>query len=169
VRIKPTSEHRATFAMAEGDERTTWLRTDDDGCIAMTAVFEADDHAVSLFTPPLVVAFKDMQSGHEYSSESAMRVVDSKDSRSVRESGKATRSITYMDDQRIRIPAGEFIAMRLNVRFHADLKFADAFESTTLWVVRDRGIIARQSDEQVKVLGIGGGAHTRTLVLIDDQ
>jgi hypothetical protein len=57
VRIKPTSEHRATFAMAEGVVRTTWLRTNDDGCIAMTAVLEADDHAVSLFTPPLVVAF----------------------------------------------------------------------------------------------------------------
>jgi hypothetical protein len=169
VRMTLSGEHGATHAISEGDERTTWIRTDDEGRIAMTAVFEADDHAISLFTPPLVIAFKDIQPGHEYTSESAMKVVDSKDSRSVRESGTATRSITYIDDQRIRIPAGEFTAMRLSVRFQADLKLAKATEDTTLWVVRERGIIARQSDEQVKVLGIGGGKHTRTLVLINDQ
>lgn len=168
VRISPTTEHGATIAIAEGEERTTWLKTDDQGNIAMTAVFEADDNAISLFNPPLVVAFNQMNAGQTYSSESAMKVVDAKDPASVRESGKAKRTITYIDDQRIRIPAGEFTARRMTVRFEAELKLARANETTTLWIEPSPGvgIIAKQSEEQVKVLGLGGGKHTRTLVRI---
>ncbi len=167
--IAPTNEHGASLALAEGDERTAFISTDSQGNIVMHAVFEADDNAISLFDPPLVIAFNEMIRGREYVSESRMRVVDATNLRTQKESGKARRTITYVDDQRIAIPAGEFLTKRLTITFDADLKLANAHESTTIWVAADSegGIVARQSEEQIKVLGLGGGKHSRTIVALD--
>jgi hypothetical protein len=169
VSCSATSLHQASVACAEGDERTQFLRTEADGSIVMTAVHESSDHALSLFNPPLLIMPAALLPGLEHLATASMRVVDARSPRRVRESGTATRSITYVDDQRIRTPLGEFIAKRLVIHFKADLRMAVADESTTLWVVPARGIgiVAQRSEEQVTVLGFAGKKKIRTMLLID--
>src|SRR5262249_36510523 len=82
-----------------------------------------------------------------------------------RESGKAVRTMKYVSDQAIRIPSGQFQAKRVEVHFTADLKLAKADEQTTLWVVTGLGVVAEQSIEEVKVLGLTNKKTSRTLVL----
>ena len=95
-----------------------------------------------------------------------MRVLDAGNTRRQRESGRAERTITYVDDQRVRTPLGEFRARRVTVHFVADLRLADAITRTTLWVVPEIGVIAREQQEDLKVLGIPGGTSRERLVLV---
>jgi hypothetical protein len=92
-----------------------------------------------------------------------MRVVDTENEKKVREEGRATRTITYVADQRIRTAHGEFDTKRIELHFRADLNLADVDELTVLFVVPGRGIVAEQSTETVKVLGFGR-PKKRTLI-----
>src|SRR5690606_40739134 len=80
-------------------------------------------------------------------------------------SGTATRSVTYIGDQRIRTPMGEFVAKRIEVRFEADLRLATATERTILYVVPDIGIVAEHTEERVRALGLFNRSSDRQLVM----
>ena len=159
-----TKQHQSAFLRAEGDARTEYLRFDDRGNLVATAVIDHEENAISHFDPPLLVMPAELSTGAPQSAEATMRVVDAKDPRKVRESGRAKRVVTYAGDQRVRTLHGEFDAKRIESRFTADLKLADVDELTVMFVVPGRGIVAEQSSETVKVLGAFGSTTKRTLV-----
>jgi len=159
-----TEQFKAAVAAHEGSQRTQFLREDEQGNIVMTAIIDRDDQAISMFDPPLVVAFRELPAGIEQKSQSAMRVVDMNNPSKQRETGTATRTMKYAANQRLRTPMGEFTAKRIDVHFTADLKLADADEMSTIFVVPGAGIVAERSTEQVKVLGAFGHTKRRTIV-----
>jgi hypothetical protein len=163
--LAPTTQFNGSVSVAENHSRTEFWNVIEHGDVQMTAVMELKDNAISLFTPPLVIAFADLPAGEERRSESAMRVVDMKNRTRQRESGKAVRTMTYVSDQAIRIPSGQFQTKRVEVHFIADLKLAKADEQTMLWVVPGVGVVAEQSVEEVRVLGLTNTKASRTLVL----
>jgi hypothetical protein len=164
-----TDRFEAGFSLSEPGVRTEFYREDDQGNIVMTAVHEAKDGAISLFEPPLVVAYRELPAQVKRTSKAAMRVMDAQDPTRQREQGRATRSMVYAADQRIRTPLGEFIAKRVEIHFRADLSLAKADERTTLFIVPapGPGNVAQRSSEEVKVLGAFGRTQQRTLVLTE--
>ena len=162
-----TTEHGATTAVADGDARIEFLKHEDDGSIALTAVIDRKDNALTLFNPALVVAPATLQPGETFVSEAAMRVVALDNPTKQREKGSARRTLTYAADGRVRTPAGEFETARLEIHFTADLRFADADERTTLYVSRDPadgGTLVQQSREKITILGAFPRESARTLV-----
>lgn len=167
IRTSATTEHGAEVAVAEGERRVEFLKRSEDGCIALTAVIDRKEHALTLFEPPLIVAPASLQPGETFSSEAAMRVVALDDPGKQREKGKAKRSITYVGDAMIPHAGGEVRAAKLEIRFDADLRMANAHEQTTLYVSRDAsrpGVIAQESMEKITILGAFPRTTKRTLV-----
>lgn len=167
VSIEPATEFSSQFLKTEDQSRKEFLSVDAQGNIVLHAVIEYKDKAVSQFRPPLVIAYSDLAAGEERRAESKMRVVDLNNRLKQKESGTAVRTIKYIDDQTIRTTLGEYRAKRIEVHFTADLKLADADERTTLWVVPGIGVVAEESREVVKVLGLAGKTKQRILTLLD--
>jgi hypothetical protein len=160
-----TTEHGATIAAGEDDRRIEFLRRNDDGSIALTAVVERADNALTLFDPPLIVAPAKLEPGRPFVSESAMRVLARDQPRKQREHGTARRSIEYTTDVLIETPDGDVEAARLDIHFTADLQLADAEERSSMYVSRDAGrLVALVSVEQVKILGVIRRHSQRTLI-----
>ena len=94
-----------------------------------------------------------------------MQVLDEL-TKKVRESGRATRTVEYVDDQRIRIASGEHRAKRVVVRFNAKLRGARVKNESTFWVVPDIGVVAADHEERVTVLGAFTMKHQRTMTVL---
>ena len=60
LKREPTDRFGATIAVSDNEGRTQFLRADEQGNIVMTAVIEEGDQAISLFDPPLIVAFREL-------------------------------------------------------------------------------------------------------------
>ena len=165
LKRESTDRFGATVAVSDNEGRTQFLRTDEQGNILMTAVIEEGDQAISLFDPPLIVAFSELAPKTPRTSQSNMRVVDLKNPKKQKEAGKATRTMTYVSDQRLRTPSGELLAKRIEIHFVADLKLADADETTTLFIIPGKGEVAEVGAETVTVFGAFGKTVRHTLVL----
>ncbi|MCZ6493819.1 MAG: hypothetical protein O6933_07045, partial [Planctomycetota bacterium] len=149
-----TKRFDATWVDHEDDRISEFQRRDNHGNIVMPAVISHRDHTISLFEPPLIIAYQALPAGQPRRQEVAMRVVDLSDTAQLRESGRAVQTIEYVDDQRLRTALGEFTAKRVIVTFNADLQFAHAQTSSTLYVVPVLGAIVQQRREEVRILGI---------------
>ncbi len=159
-----TDRFGATWMTREGDQRTEFWHLDDDGNIVLDATIDHQHSALSIFEPPLVIAYRELAPRQPRRDETAMRVVDLNNTEIQRESGTAVRTIEYINDERIRTPTGEFLVKHIEVRFMADLQVANAVTDLTLYVVPALGVVAEQRRESVKVLGIGV-PKSRTLTL----
>jgi hypothetical protein len=169
--LAAASDFKSQFSSSIGDAdaaRIEYWNTNSAGDLTMAATIEHKDHALSLFDPPLVIAPAQLAPGKETTSQSKMRVVDLTNRAQQRESGTARQTVKYEADQMIRTPLGEFRARRITSHFVADLKLADADETSTMYVVPGMGIIAEQRTEQVKVFGLATRKSTQTLVLLRD-
>lgn len=164
----PTDEHDSTQSETEVNREIEYRRTEADGRVVMPAHLDVKEGALSLFSPPLVLAPRELKAGEKHSSEAAMRIVDSNNPLKVKETGAAKRTIEYVGDQRLRTPMGEFIAKRVEVIFAADLRLADAEDRITMFIVPEQGVIAEQSQRKVKVLGAFTSTQTRTIVRMPD-
>lgn len=167
IRASETDHHGAQVAIADGDRRVEFLKPLENGSIALTAVIERKDKALTLFEPPLVIAPASLQPGETFRSEAAMRVVALDDPGKQREKGTAKRTITYLGDAMIHHAGGEVRAAKLEIRFDADLRLANAEERTTLYVSRDAstpGVIAQESMEKITILGAFPRTTKRTLL-----
>lgn len=160
-----TDRFDAAFVDAEDKRAETFWRIDEHGNVVMTAHVNHDEHALSLFTPPLVLWHAEMPAGKPLVGQSNIRVVDSRNPQKLKETGKMTRTVTYIGDQRIRTPRGEFIAQRLESRVRADLRLADADERVTRFVVPGVGLVAERLVEDVKILNTLTTTTQRTIVL----
>lgn len=166
---EPTDEHDAEFALAQGEARIEYWARDEAGDIIMPVTLDHDEKALTRFDPPLLIAPKTLQPGAPVEAESDMVVLDSRNPNQQRERGKAKRSIEYIDDQRIRTPLGEFRAQRIIVHFAADLRLADAENTTTYWLAPDLGIIARLREEEVRILGLISTRKRSVSVLVEPR
>lgn len=144
--------------------RTEYWAAGADGAVVMPASVEHGEQALTRFDPPLRIAPAALPPGEPFEHEVRMVVLDEKNPRRQRESGTARRTITYVDDQRIRTPLGDFTARRVVAEFKADLRFADATETTTYWIVDDIGVVASERVNEVRVLGLAGSKTTERFV-----
>jgi len=161
-----TDEHGAEFAYAMGDARTEFWARDEQGNLVMPATLEHKKQALSVFDPPLLIAYAELPPGERRQTQAKMRVLSSTDPSRQREAGRAVRSIEYVHDERIATPLGEFLAKRIEVRFTADLTFADADKYGTYWVVPGLGVVAQAHEEEIRILGVISEQNRRSLVLL---
>jgi hypothetical protein len=165
IRRETNSQHGASVGSHEGARRSEYLRRDESGAIALTAVLDEPEHALTFFDPPLPVAPDRLKPGEPFESKAAMRVVDSRKPSKQRERGTAARTITYLDDAVIRLPDGrDHRVARIEIRFTADLRMANADERTMLYVSREDGLLASDSTERVTILGTFPRETRRVLV-----
>lgn len=158
----------AAWADHEGEARTDFWRVEDDGSIVLCAVIDRSDQAISLFDPPLLLYPATLSPGDTAGSESSMKVIDLGNPEKTKESGTATRTIEYVGDESIRTALGTFNALKLTVRFEADLRLANAVRIITQYLVPEIGLVAEDSEERVDVLGFSGRTIVRRIVLVDE-
>ena len=163
--VSPTDRFDALVSLVKGGDRTEFWALNEAGDIVMPATIEHAKNALTIFDPPLLIAPRSLAPGEPFESSAEMRVLDSRNPKRKRESGRATRTIEYVDDQKIRTPLGEFIAKRVVVSFKADLRFADADKEGTYWVVPGVGLVAQELSEEIRVLGLVSERTAIRLVL----
>ncbi len=161
-----TTEHSAAWAEEESDRRSEYWRTDEWGNIIMPAVAEHGDRAITLFDPPLFIAFAEMPAGEAFRQVVEMRVLDTRRTGRLKDEGTAVRTIEYAGDHRIRTALGEFDTRRIEITFIADLHMATAENKATLYVARGIGPIVEERSESVRALGIPVRSRRQTLVLL---
>jgi len=149
-----TERYRAEWETAFADEHTEYWIVQDDGAIAVTAIVDHAQHAISAFDPPLLLMPATLEAETEVVAQSSMRVLDSRNLRKVRESGTARRTITWTGDALVPTPAGAQRAHVLRIQFDADLRLATATDVTTLYVAPEFGTILRLEDRTITALGI---------------
>ncbi len=161
----PTQLFGADWVTHQGEERSEYWRADDQGNVVMTAVISHVDRAISLFQPPLIIAYRELSPGESREHEVAMRVVDARNPSQQRESGKAKQTVEYVGNFLIRTPMGEMQVQRVDVSFIADLQFADANTTSVIYVAQGLGPVVEQRLLTVKVLGLSTRRRLETLVL----
>lgn len=154
IRREETAAHGATVAVSEGEQRVEFLKRESDGSAALTAAIDRHENALTLFNPPLVVCPATLTPNQPFSSESAMRIVALDNPGKQRETGRARRTITLIGDATMRTARGDEQVALIEIRFQANLRFADADERVTLYVSRADGLIAQKSIERVTILGM---------------
>lgn len=163
---KPTDKYGASWVNGQGKQRSEYWRLGENGSIMMTAAISYRDRAISFFEPPITIITKTIMPGQTQRYETSMRVVDlNKPSRQL-EAGKAVLTITYVDDLLLRTPLGEIATKRIQIVFKADLRFADAVTTTTLYVSQDFGVIVKAQREAISLLGFPASNDRKTLVLL---
>jgi len=141
-----------------------WSFTDDHA-VVLHASIDHDDNAISLFKPPLIIAYPKLRPGDSMKQETRIRVVAEDDPVRGKERGTA-RQIAVCDGvYTMRTPIGEVTAHRIIIEFEADLSMADATERTEMYVSAEHGIVAERRTRSVKVLGMQGSEHHETVVL----
>ena len=137
--------------MIDGDRE--FLRRGNDGDLLLVAVEAPNDKAISIFTPALVLAPRQMHMDEIFASSSSMRV-DWMDDGGERDRGVGQRTTRIVRAERIRTPLGEFQTMRVETKFEAVLRFAKAQRSTTVWIAAGIGPVAEEWHGKVTVMGI---------------
>jgi hypothetical protein len=150
-----------------GEDLTLYLRVNEDGSVEQYAAAAHDQQALTRFDPPLTLAWAELPAGEKRESRSDMRVVDARDPRRERESGRALRTIEYAGDDRIETPLGALLAQRVEVSFQAKLRLAQVRRAETIWVVPGMGVVARDDREQLRILGLPGKNDRRRLVILE--
>lgn len=164
-RREATSEYGATWSETEdGGHREFWTQ-DDDGNLVMTAVIEPRDQALTIFDPPLVIAYGRLSPDGPRRQQVNMRVMDLARPERMKEQGLATRTVEYVDNQLIRTPLGTMPVKRVEISFTADLSLARAENFTTLLVYPAFGFVVQKRRERVTVVGIPFRHRDQTLVL----
>ena len=164
-RRDPTQRFGADWVTHQGDERSEYWLLDDQGNVVLTAVISHVDRAISLFQPPLIVAYRELSPGESREHEVSMRVVDARNPSQQRESGKARQTVQYVGDFLIRTPMGEMQVQRVDVSFIADLQFADANTTSVIYVAEGLGAVVEQRLLTLKVLGVSTRRRLETLLL----
>lgn len=147
------------------DGNREFLTRDASDTICLVAVEALLDNALSVFTPPLMLAPNELQPGETFASRSEMRV-DWLDGRGERDRGMGERTATIVGASRIRTPLGEFDVTRVQTKFEAKLRFAKAERTTTLWIAAGIGPIAEEWRERVTVMGVPISSDSGTAIRI---
>ncbi|MEN9668785.1 MAG: hypothetical protein RLZZ386_692 [Planctomycetota bacterium] len=137
--------------MIDGDRE--FLRRGSDGELLLVAVEAPNNKAISIFTPALILAPRQMHMDEIFASSSSMRV-DWMDDGGERDRGVGERTTRIVRAERIRTPLGEFQTMRVETKFEAVLSLAKAQRSTTVWIAAGIGPIAEEWRARVTVMGI---------------
>ncbi|MHC5026960.1 MAG: hypothetical protein ACYTGR_09415 [Planctomycetota bacterium] len=148
-----TERYRAGWETTFGTEHSAYW-TLEDGSILTTVIIDHDQRAVSVFEPPLLLMPRTLDAGVEVTARSAMRVLDERNPRRMRESGSATRRIEWIGDAVVPTAGGEVRAHVIRVTFEADLRLAEAIDTTTFYVHPELGTLVRLEDRTITALGI---------------
>ena len=161
----PSDRFGAGWAVHEGDLRAQFYSVGEAGDIVLHAVIEHADRAISLFDPPLLSMPASLEPGVPQTAEAAMRVVHRDNPRRERERGRAEQTIEYAADCRIRIGEAEFDVARIELIFEADLRLADVRRVASMFIGPGRGLIAEESEQTTRILGIASTTENRLIVL----
>ncbi|MHC4765568.1 MAG: hypothetical protein ACYTF2_10705 [Planctomycetota bacterium] len=160
-----TDRYGAAWVDHQADERSEYWRTDETGNLVMPTVVDHANNAITLFRPPLIVAYGQLEPGRTYEQQASMRVMDAKRPMRQRYEGTGIQTIEYLQDQVLRTPLGEFSTKRVDIRFNADLGTARAETTTTLWIIPEIGPLVVQRRRVERLWGLPVRAREQTLVL----
>ena len=160
-----TELHRGMWMIPMIDGDREFVSLANNGDISLVAVEAPNDQAISIFTPPLVLAPRQMHMGEIFASSSLMRV-DWMDDGGERDRGIGERTTRILRAEKVRTPLGEFQTMRVETKFEAVLRFAKAQRSTTLWIAAGIGPVAEEWHGKVTVMGISISNDAGTAVRI---
>lgn len=138
-----------------GDTRQTLeLLITPAGDSAVVSTAEQADSVVTYFDPPLIAVPAQLQPGQTFTQNLGMRVYPIKSPDRLKTKGHGTQEVTFAARERVRVPAGEFDAARLDSLFGMALDNAKVTVKTTSWYAEGVGLIAERSSERVTVFGL---------------
>ncbi len=170
IEHRPTSRFGAQWEVAEGDLRSEFLRTDEDGKVLLTAAIDHHENALTRFDPPLISMYESLPPGSLREQEVRMRVLDLRNPKRIREQGTATQIIEHRGMRVIRIwgddrgePA-ELTAHCIRVTFRADLRLARVVRHSNLYYSEGVGLVAAEHEETITALGLLGSTSRQTIL-----
>lgn len=163
-RASPTDRFSATVAIDEGSDQTLYLAGFERDEPRMTASVSHKDSAASVFDPPLVMGEPHLAAGGTVEGDSAMTVLTLDEPPKERERGRGTRRMTFAGVDALSTPLGELECQRVEIEFHAALRFAKATVTTTRWIVPGAGPVAEDRRERIVVLGLIPRESRRVIV-----
>lgn len=111
------------------------------------------DRVMTEFVPPMLVMPAKPVVGASFSSDFEMIVhpIDHPDT--IKTRGQASNKGTIDGVERIRVPAGEFLTLRISSTLRAKLGPADVRSDSTTWYAPGKGVVLERESEQVVALG----------------
>jgi len=169
VRIRDATDRFDAAYSVRFDDRRTQYWVGAEAGVAMSATHSHGDRAISLFDPPLPIGPRELRLGETAETTVSMTVVDENRIERVRQRGKATRRVTWIDDVTVETSWGTRRAHRIETVFIAELDLARAEERATLLLVPDIGFVAEDRVETIRALGLFGRTVRQSLRRLPDS
>ncbi len=157
----------AECEIEEGPDQTLYFAGLTQDRPTMPASWSKRDRAISRFEPALVMGVPQLGRGESVEGSAEMRVLTQDEPPKDRDRGTAVRRLTYAADETIRTPQRTVRCQRVEVEFHAKLRFADATIRTVRWIEPGVGPVAEDRTERIVVMGLIPTERRRVLVRAD--
>ncbi|MBX3355562.1 MAG: hypothetical protein KF724_07680 [Phycisphaeraceae bacterium] len=154
VRSELVNASAGAVKVHEGADQTLHLLGVGKSITTMPSTDAHRDEAVSRFSPPLLVASATVAPSGVVEGNADMVVEAMGKSGRERDRGTATRRLQFTADETIRTGLGELACKRVEIHFHAKLRFAEAEVRTTRWILPGVGPVAEEEHERIVVLGL---------------
>jgi hypothetical protein len=130
------------------------LVVEADGSVALARTDEAAERVFTLFEPAMVVLPAGLVPGARREQTLRMTVYPAGNPGTPQSTGEARHTVEYMGDVRVRTPAGEFDARHLRTSLRVTLGPAEVSVDDDLWYADGVGLLAEDSRELVKAVGL---------------
>lgn len=154
VRVRQAPVREGAIAADLGQLSELQLVVTGAGDLAVARSVERADDAATEFAPPMLLVPARLERGAKVEQTLTMTVRPLGEPTQVRNQGRATRRVEYVGDERVRVPAGEFDARHLRSVLEANLGGPEVRVTIDLWYADGVGLIAEDSRQVVRVLGL---------------
>lgn len=139
-------------------DRELKFTIDASGYIALMEEINRTEGVEVVFTPPLVIIPEGLAvvsfNGANFAQDLSMTVHPLGDRSRTKSKGPVRNEITYLGDEPIKTPAGNFTARRVLAIFTADLSPAKVSNTSEQWFVDGVGLVAERETEKTTLLGV---------------
>jgi hypothetical protein len=130
------------------------LWREDDGGLVLTRTVDHVERVEVLFDPPLLVLPARLEPGQVAIERLRMTVHPLGDRSRTRAAGPVVQEVADMGHDRVRTPAGTWVARHLRSVFTADLSGTKVRNQTDQWLVDGVGLVAQKRSERTTLLGV---------------
>lgn len=127
---------------------------ENDAGIVLTRSVDHVERVEVLFDPPLLVLPAQLEPGQTATERLRMTVHPLGDRSRTRAAGPVVQEVTDLGHDRVRTPAGTWVARHLRSVFTADLSGTKVRNQTDQWLVDGVGLVAQKRSERTTLLGV---------------
>jgi hypothetical protein len=165
LKVSKTLTSGGTIIVYVGDKYETKLRV-IDGALHTLQEYDKQEQMRVEFGKPLLTLPATLKPGDTFSDEASVRIVNTSSGK-VREQGTATIEGEVVGWRTVPTAAGDIEAYVVKVTREMDLKFADVTLHFSNAYLPGKGLVAKNRQQQVKILGAFPKSSTENMSVIN--